>query len=249
MRLVGKVVLITGGTAGIGRETAETCEREGAVAVVYTGRRKDDNNDSRCQQFMQCDHSVLADCEKVVNETIQRYGRIDVLFNNAGLVESGTAESTSVAVFEEVMRLNVTAPFYMAKLVIPHMRKQGGGVIVNNASDWGLVGAPNALAYCTSKGALIQLTRCLALDHAAHAIRVNAVCPGDTFVQRWISDGCYRGSGPVPEAEALAPRPDLPMGRVARVDEIAKAVIFLMSEDSSYMTGQTLTVDGGNTAR
>lgn len=250
MRLTGKVVLITGGTAGIGRATAELCEREGASAVVYTGRSKKDGNiETRVSSFVLCDHSVLSDCERVVNDTIEKFGKIDVLFNNAGLVESGNAESTSVAVFEEVMRINVTAPFYMARLVIPHMRKNKGGVIINNASDWGLVGAPNALAYCASKGALIQLTRCLALDHAGDGIRVNAVCPGDTFVERWTTDGYYRGSGAVPAAEALAPRPDLPLGRVARAEEIAKAVLFLMCDDSSYMTGQTLTVDGGNTAR
>jgi NAD(P)-dependent dehydrogenase (short-subunit alcohol dehydrogenase family) len=145
------------------------------------------------------------------------------------------------------MALNITAVWRMCRHTLPIMRQQGGGVIVNNASDWGLVGAKNALAYCASKGAVIQITKAMALDHAHEHIRVNAVCPGDTFVERWVEQGYFKASEPVPEAQALVG--DLPLGRVATALEIARAVLFLASDQSSFMTGSTLVVDGGNTAQ
>ena len=160
---------------------------------------------------------------------------------------SGTAESTSEQDWQETLDLNVTAVWRMSRLVIPHMRRQGGGAIINNASDWGLVGAAGVVAYCTSKGAVIQMTRAMAMDHAAEGIRINAICPGDTFVERWLKEGYYRFSGEVNEEEAR--KTDLPLGRVAETSEIARAVLFLASDDASFMTGATLVVDGGNTAR
>ncbi|MGQ0603367.1 MAG: SDR family NAD(P)-dependent oxidoreductase, partial [Anaerolineales bacterium] len=134
------------------------------------------------------------------------------------------------------------------RLVIPHLRAQGGGVIVNNASDWGLVAGRNSVAYCASKGAVVQMTRAMAVDHAREHIRVNAVCPGDTFVERWTTEGYHRN--PTGDIDAMLKEmgKDLPMGRVGRADEIAKAVLFLASDDSSFMTGAALLVDGGNTA-
>jgi meso-butanediol dehydrogenase / (S,S)-butanediol dehydrogenase / diacetyl reductase len=129
------------------------------------------------------------------------------------------------------------------------MREHGGGVIVNNASDWGMVGGTQAVAYCASKGAVIQMTRAMALDHAGENIRINAVCPGDTVVERWAEDGYFKGSGPVSREKALKESgASLPIGRVAAPEEIARVVLFLASEDSSFMTGAALLVDGGNTA-
>ena len=177
------------------------------------------------------------------------FGRVDILFNNAGIVVSGTAETTSDKDWFDTMNLNVTAAWRMCKLVLPHMRVQGSGVIINNASDWGLVGGRNALAYCTSKGALIQMTRAMALDHAHENIRINAVCPGDTFVDRWLEDGYFRDGDPLEEDVIHHDGDHLPMRRVAQPQEIAQAVLFLASDLSSYMTGATLVVDGGNTAK
>lgn len=138
----------------------------------------------------------------------------------------------------------------MMKAVVPAMKAQAsGGAIVNNASDWGLVASPLAMAYCVSKAALIQLTKCVALEYSRDRIRVNAVCPGDTLVERWGSDGYFRGSGAVSKAEVAADGADLPIGRVASAAEVAKTVLFLASDDASYMTGSCLVVDGGNTAR
>ena len=135
----------------------------------------------------------------------------------------------------------------MSKLVMPIMRAQGGGVIVNNASDFGVVAGRRVAAYCASKGAVVQLTKAMGLDHAHEGIRVNAVCPGDTQVERWASPN-YRIEGGL-EAVVQKMAKGLPMQRVGTPEEIAKAVLFLASDDSSFMTGATLLVDGGNTAQ
>ncbi len=250
MRLENKAALITGGTSGIGRATVELFCKEGAQ-VAFTGRREQLARQIEVQTgayFIRADHTSAVDCERSVAETLQAYRRIDILFNNAGIVVMGTAEGTSEDDWRDTLDLNVTAVWRMSRLVIPIMRGQGGGVIINNASDWGLVGARGALAYSASKGAVIQMTRSMALDHAYEKIRVNAVCPGDTYVQRWLEEGFSRGSGPVSEAEAR--RADhIPLGRVAEAREIAMAALFLASDESSYMTGATMVVDGGNTAQ
>jgi NAD(P)-dependent dehydrogenase (short-subunit alcohol dehydrogenase family) len=173
------------------------------------------------------------------------------LFNNAGIVTGGTAEAVSEDDWSETLLINVTGVWRMSRLVLPAMRAQGGGVIVNNASDWGLVGGAGAAAYCASKGAVVQLTRSMALDHARENIRVNAVCPGDVFVERWREDGYYLRQGPAAATEATLAQMGnaLPMGRVGKVEEIAQAVLFLASDSSSFMTGAALAVDGGNTAQ
>ena len=249
MRLENKVALITGGTSGIGKTTVELFRTEGAQ-VAFTGRREALGNEVAKQTggfFIQADHRKMEDCQRSVVETSSKFGRIDILFNNAGIVVSGTAETTTEEDWDDTMALNVSAVWRMSRLVIPLMRKQGGGVIINNASDWAFVGAPAVVAYCASKGAVVQMTRAMAIDHAGENIRINTVCPGDTFVDRWLKDGFYRTSGAVSETEAR--KSDLPMGRVAETIEIARAVLFLASDDSSFMTGSALVVDGGSTAR
>ncbi len=251
MRLQNKVALITGGTSGIGEATLRLFAAEGAK-VAFTGRRAELGLNLQSlisnSHFITADHRKLADCERSVAETIAAFGRIDILFNNAGIVTGGTAEETSEEDWAETMSLNVTGVWRMSKLVVPIMRAQGGGVIVNNASDWGLVGGLKAAAYATSKGAVVQLTRSMALDHARENIRINAVCPGDTFVQRWEERGYFRNAGNMEEALAEM-GDDLPMGRVGEASEIARAVLFLAGDDSSFMTGVALPVDGGNTAQ
>jgi NAD(P)-dependent dehydrogenase (short-subunit alcohol dehydrogenase family) len=251
MRLQNKVALITGGTSGIGEATLKLFAAEGAK-VAFTGRRVERGLDLQSlisnSHFVAADHRKLEDCERSVAETISAFGRIDILFNNAGIVIGGTAEETSEADWAETMLLNVTGVWRMSRLVLPIMRQQGGGVVVNNASDWGLVGGQNAAAYATSKGAVIQLTRSMALDHARQNIRINAVCPGDTFVERWTEKGYFRNAGNMEEALAEMGNA-LPMGRVGRAEEIARAVLFLACDDSSFVTGAALPVDGGNTAQ
>ena len=255
-RFEGKVALVTGGTSGIGKATLELFVAEGA-SVAFTGRRlqlgrqiEDQLNQQYpgCTKFIPTDHCSSQACIRSVDVTLTTFGRIDVLFNNAGIVVTGTAETTSETDWENTLALNVTAVWRMSRLIIPIMRRQGGGVIVNNASDWGLVGAKDMVAYCASKGAVVQMTRAMALDHAHENIRINAVCPGDTYVERWVQEGFYQGSGAVSEAEARLPG-DIPLGRVAEALEIGRVVLFLASEDASYITGTTLVADGGNTTR
>eukprot|EP01124_Arcella_intermedia_P024590 TRINITY_DN4177_c0_g1_i1.p1 TRINITY_DN4177_c0_g1~~TRINITY_DN4177_c0_g1_i1.p1 ORF type:complete len:278 (+),score=53.42 TRINITY_DN4177_c0_g1_i1:88-921(+) len=273
-KLAGKVAIVTGGTSGIGLETVMLFVRHGA-SVLFTGRRKElgvkiqkevVEAHGNVALFLEADHTSPADCEKTVQTALQKFGRIDILFNNAGCVLLKDAETTTEEEFEEVLRVNVVAVWRMSRLVVPFMRKNVGegadeyeretrGVIVNNASDWGLVGGPSAVAYCASKGAVVQMTKAMALDLAKDRIRVNAVCPGDTFVERWIERDRHMVTQPgevLSEKEVeerLRVSQTIPWGRTGHTKEIAKGVLYLASSDSSFVTGTTLTIDGGNTAQ
>ncbi len=254
-RLGGTVALITGGTSGIGEATARLFAREGAK-VAFTGRRRELGEAvvARITQaggeatFIAADVTRTEDCRRSIDETIAAFGRIDILFNNAGIVTPGALEETSEEDWVRTFDVNVKGTYLMTKLVLPIMRAQGGGVIVNNASDWGIVGGPRYTAYSASKGAVVLLTKSVALEVARDHIRVNAVCPGDTYVERWHKD--ERREGSISFEEALQAMGEaLPIGRVGTAEEIAQAVLFLASDESSFMTGATLIVDGGNTAR
>ena len=255
-KLSGKVAIITGATSGIGKATAYLFAEEGAD-IVITGRRAElgqrvsegiRQKGVRCV-FVQADHSQASDCSRVIERTLAEYDRVDILFNNAGIVTGGTAETTSDDVWNETLAINVTAVWHMCKLVIPHMKKQGGGVIVNNGSDWSVVAGKDAFPYVVSKGAVGLMTKAMALDYARDNIRVNAVCPGDTFVDRWLEKGYFESSDPVTIEEAMKESSAyIPMGRFGKPEEIASAVLFLASNDSSFVTGHLLLVDGGNTA-
>lgn len=257
LKLEGKTAIITGATSGIGAATAQLFAQEGAN-VVITGRRRQRGEylaaairaaGGRCI-YVHADHTQPEDCAAVVRAALDAYGRIDILFNNAGIVTKGTAETVTEDDWHQTLALNVTAVWRMSRLVIPEMRRIGGGVIVNNASDWAVVGAPNALPYAVSKGAVAQMTRSMALDHAHENIRVNAVCPGDTFVERWLEKGYFEHSDPVSLEEAKKESAAyIPLKRFAEPIEIARAVLFLASADSSFVTGHLLLVDGGNTAQ
>jgi len=254
-RLQNKVALITGGTSGIGEATAHVFACEGAQ-VVITGRRVELGETVVAEIkrsggeaiFIAADVTRAEDCRRSIDETIAVFGRVDILFNNAGIVTQGTLEETSEEDWTRTFEVNVKGTFLMTKLMLPIMRAQGGGVIVNNASDWGIVGGPHYTAYSASKGAIVLLTKSVALEVARDYIRVNAVCPGDTVVERWRIDERRNPSGDF-EAELKAMGEELPIGRVGTVDEIANAVLFLASDEASFMTGATLIVDGGNTAR
>jgi meso-butanediol dehydrogenase/(S,S)-butanediol dehydrogenase/diacetyl reductase len=255
-RLAGKTAIITGATSGIGKATALLFAHEGA-ALVLTGRRLELGNALHQQIrsmgadciYVQADHTRAADCQRVVDAAMKEFGRIDILFNNAGIVTGGNAETTTDAVWDQTMAINVTAVWRMSKLVIPHMKRQGGGVIVNNGSDWSVVAGADAFPYITSKGAVGLMTKAMAIDYARDNIRVNAVCPGDTVVERWLEEGYFEGSGAVSLEEAQKESAEhIPLGRYARPEEIARAVLFLACDDSSFVTGHLLLVDGGSTA-
>jgi len=257
MKLKNKTAIITGGTSGIGKATALLFAEEGANLVI-TGRRigLGKSVEAECKQrgvrcvFVEADHTRQEDCQRVVEVALKEFGQIDILFNNAGIVTKGTADTVSDEVWQDTLNINVTAVWRMCKLVIPQMRKQGKGVIVNNGSDWSVVAGKNAFPYIMSKGAVGMMTKAMALDYAREGIRVNAVCPGDTFVDRWIEKGYFEGSDPVTMEEAIKESSEyIPMGRFGKPQEIANAVLFLASDDSTFVTGHLLLVDGGNTAQ
>lgn len=257
MRLKNKTAIITGGTSGIGKATALRFAEECADLVI-TGRRVSLGKtvEAECSAkgvrcvFVEADHSKVEDCQRVVEVALKEFDRIDILFNNAGIVTKGTAETTSDATWQDTLNINVTAVWKMCRLVLPHMKKQGKGAIVNNGSDWSVVAGKNAFPYIMSKGAVGMMTKAMALDYARDGIRVNAVCPGDTFVDRWMEKGYFEGSDPVTLEEAIRESSEyLPMGRFGKPEEIANAVVFLASDEASFVTGHLLLVDGGNTAQ
>ncbi|HRQ24349.1 MAG TPA: glucose 1-dehydrogenase [Anaerolineales bacterium] len=257
MRLKNKTAIITGATSGIGQATAIRFAEEGADLVI-TGRRvglgktveaECRNKGVRCV-FTEADHKKAEDCQRVVDVAIKEFGRIDILFNNAGIVTSGTAETTGEEAWQSTIDINITAVWRMSKLVIPYMKKQGRGAIVNNGSDWSVVAGKDAFPYVMSKGAVGMMTKAMALDYAREGIRVNAVCPGDTFVDRWMEKGYFENSDPVTVGEAMKESSEyIPMGRFGKPEEIASAVVFLASDEASFVTGHLLLVDGGNTAQ
>ncbi len=254
-RLLNKAALITGGTSGIGEATAKLFAREGAK-VAITGRRREQGERVADEInawggeaiFVEADVTRGDDCRRTVDDVLAKFGHIDILFNNAGIVTRGALEKTSEDDWQYTFDVNVKGAYLMTKYVLPIMRAHGEGVIINNASDWGIVGGPGYTAYSASKGAVVMMTKSVALEVARDHIRVNAICPGDTYVERWRAD--EYGDRALSFEENLKTMGEaLPIGRVGTVEEIARAVLFLADNDSSFMTGAALIVDGGNTAR
>ncbi len=252
MRLPDKVALITGGTSGIGEATALLFSQEGA-RVAITGRSLERGQklagkiEAAGGQaiFLQSDVRSAEQCRRAVDETLKAFGRLDVLFNNAGIYYPHTALDCTEEEWDQQIDVNLKGTFLMSKYVLPAMIEQGGGVIINNSSGWGLVGGDAAVAYCASKGGVVLLTKAMAIDHGRQGIRVNCICPGDVDTPMLPEDARMRG---LKWQDYLAGAANRPMGRVGTSDEIARAVLFLASDDSSFMTGAALVVDGGGTA-
>ena len=252
MRLKDKVALITGGTSGIGEATALLFAREGA-RVAVTGRSPERGAQvvrtieasGGQAMFMRADVSSASDCQRAVNETVEAFERVDVLFNNAGVYYPQTALECSEREWDEQIDVNLKGTFLMSKAVLPGMIGRKSGVIINNASGWGIVGGDHAVAYCASKGGVVLMTKAMAIDHGSHGIRVNCICPGDVETPMLPADAKMRG---LKWEDYIASCANRPLGRVGTVEEIAKAVLFLASDDSSFMTGAALVVDGGGTA-
>jgi NAD(P)-dependent dehydrogenase (short-subunit alcohol dehydrogenase family) len=254
VKLHGRVAVITGGAMGIGAATARLFAAEGAAVAL--GDIADEAGQALADEitagggravYQHCDVRSPAEAEALVEGAAQAFGGVDCLVNNAGIALAKSAVATSVEEWERVLGINLTGPWLCARAAIPRMIARGGGTIVNLASNAGLVGFPNLAAYCASKGGLVQLTRALALDCAPHNIRVNALCPGHTRTP--MGEG-FVGAQADPEAFVRDfINVQHPIGRMAEADEIARAVLFLACDDSSFMTGAIVAADGGYTAR
>jgi len=252
MQLEGQVALVTGGASGIGRATALLLAREGAAVAVV------DMDAAGAQSVAQtikeeggraiavaCDVSRASGCQRAVERTVEELGGLDILFNNAGIIRRTTVLDIGEEEWDRVMAVNVKSIFLMSRYAIPVMAQAGGGAIVNTGSGWGLVGGRNAVSYCASKGAVVNMTRAMALDHAAQNIRVNCVCPGDTDTGMLRREAQQLDASPT---EFLAGAADRPLGRIGQPLDIAQAVLYLVSAASSFVTGTTLVVDGGGLA-
>jgi len=248
MRLKDKVLVVTGGGSGIGQAAALLCAREGARVVIMDIAEaggvetekalKEQGSDGF---FLQADVTKAEDWRRTMDAVVGRYGRLDALFSNAGSNLAKPVTDFTEEEWDGLVDLNLKGVFLGAKHAIPLMLKAGGGSIINTASTFGLIAFPKMPAYCASKGGVIALTRQLALDYAREGIRVNCICPGPTLtprIKRYLDSGMARAD------EILS---GVPMGRFAQPEEIAATVLFLASDEASYVTGSALVVDGGQT--
>ena len=251
-QLHGKTAIITGGAGGIGRATALLFAREGALVSIV-----DLNQEAAADLvteisaggghaiFERADVTRSADCRRVIEHTTKQFGDVHILFNNAGIIQRASVIDISEEDWDQVMAVNVKSVFLMSREVIPLMAKAGGGAIINTASGWGLAGGARAAAYCASKGAVVLLTKAMAIDHGGHNIRVNCICPGDTDTAMLRGEARQLGEA---EDKFLSDSAKRPLGRIGTADEIAQAALYLASDASSFVTGTALVVDGGGLA-
>lgn len=249
---MSKKAIITGGASGIGRAAALLFARAGAAVMIAD--IDDPRGESVVQEihafggegiYVHCDVTKAEDCQRTVQKTIKTFGGVDILFNNAGIVRRASVIDTTEEQWERVMAVNVKSVFLMSKFTIPHMIQAGGGVILNTSSGWGLVGGRNAVSYCASKAAVVNMTKAMALDHGAQNIRVNCICPGDTDTPMLRVEARQLGEN---EKTFLDDAADRPLQRIGTPQDIAQAALYLCSDDASYVTGSTLVVDGGGLA-
>lgn len=248
-RVTGKVAIVTGGALGMGRAHAEALAREGANIVIAdlnaeagSATVKELEQAGVKALFVALDVASEESWTKAVDAAVAHFGHVDILVNNAGIYLSGTTETTTLEVWEKTFAVNVRGVFLGSKTVIPHMRRAGAGSIVNVCSNWGIVAFPDAAAYVASKGAVRLLTKATASEVAKDNIRVNSVHPSLTATAMTAD---LIANDPEKTRKLLGPSL---LGRPARAEEVANAVLFLASDEASFMTGSEMAVDGGYTA-
>ena len=244
-----KTVIITGASSGIGAAAVRAFAAVG-YQVMAAGR-----NDERLKSVVAgldnarswsgdlCDPHA---CSALVADTLDAFGGVDVLLNSAGVIHRARADETTDDQWRETMAVNLDAVFYLSRAVLPALRSQGGGAIVNIASDWGLQGGARAAAYCASKGAVVMLSKAMALDHAAENIRINAICPGDVNTPMLAAEARQRGLDVAETIAACAA--ESPNGRLTEPEEVAALAVFLASDQARAINGVALPIDGGASA-
>ncbi|MBO1414045.1 SDR family NAD(P)-dependent oxidoreductase [Streptomyces sp. FH025] len=245
--LHGKRAVVTGAASGIGRATAGLLAELGAAVVLadLDAERGEAAAEEIGGTFVRCDVSRRADCERVVHTAVEQLGGVDVLFNNAGIIRRSTVTEISDEDWDLVMAVNVRSIMLLSGLVVPLMAANGGGSIVNTGSGWGIKGGGRAVSYCASKGAVVNMTRAMAIDHGPDNIRVNCVCPGDTATGMLAEEARQLGES----ADAFyADAADRPLGRIGQPRDIAQTVAFLASDAAAFVSGAIIAVDGAGTA-
>ena len=240
---------MTGGASGIGRAATLLFAREGASVVIADLNEAAGSQFERemvatgvAARFVKTDVTRADDCNRLVDGMLTDFGRIDVLFNNAGIIRRSTVTELSEEDWDRVMDVNVKSIFLMSRAVVPVMARAGGGSIINTASGWGLSGGAKAAVYCASKGAVVLLTKAMAVDHGPQKIRVNCICPGDTDTGMLRNEAQQLGEA---TDRFLADAARRPLGRIAKPEEIAQAALYLASDAASFVTGTALVIDGG----
>ncbi len=254
LSLAGKVAVISGGASGIGFGTAKKLAEFGAnVAILdindQNGPRaaEEISGNGSIARYFRCDVRIAADCEKAIHDAAKAFGRIDILFNNAGIAIRKNALDLDPEEWDLTLDVSLKGQYLLTKYAVPFMIKSGGGSIINTGSGWSLKGGENAVSYCAMKGGTLNMTRAMAIDFGRYNIRVNTVCPGDIDTPMLKSE-CEQLGGVYDEEYRKSCAKERPIQRLGTVEDVANVVLFFASEMSSWITGAHLVVDGGGIA-